>query len=367
MYSFVGSASSTATSGSSKTTSYSPIAGNTLFLPVYYNGTSPLTISSLKDQSNSPIPYTQAASLYDGASENGLVLLVVTSAPAGIAAISVALSGATASGIALGVYEYSSLSPIFDPTSTAVTATPSVAAGGTIFAPGITNTKQPAILFAMTLDFTHANQSASAGSGFTLRADSPIDTGGNTAFLEIEDRRVTTSGSSVAATFTSGSSVTDTWGTISVMLDEPAGAALAATPSDTTAASATLTNFEPPGWVSFAQWNVGMVGELERRVGITAPGLLKGPGVTNAAGVALALGTLVEIYPVNAGSSGNLTINDCASVADASSGNQIFTVTAADIVSGVPIDFPAPRHTFMLGFVVSSVPTGGEFGMLLDP
>ena len=62
-----------------------------------------------------------------------------------------------------------------------------------------------------------------------------------------------------------------------------------------------------------------------------------------------------NIYPIAAGSSGSLTITD--------NGVEVFTIASADIIAEVPI---AVGVTCAHDVTISSVPTGGEFGVLWE-
>jgi hypothetical protein len=79
-------------------------------------------------------------------------------------------------------------------------------------------------------------------------------------------------------------------------------------------------------------------------------------GVTAAAVIKAGAGRVSKISVLGVvGTGGALTINDCAAVADAAVGNQVFT-TAGTVAVGtvIALDFPC-----VTGIVVSAVPTGG--------
>lgn len=220
-YAFVGTASNFAASGASITVTYSPTAGNTLFIPVWYSSAATKTVSSVTDQSLNPISYTVVgSSVYDGSSEDGLRVLVVNSAPSGVTSIIVTISGSASGGIATGVYEYSGISSTFDPNSTGSTGTTAtVSPSGTITIPSITNTAQPAVMWAAVICITHDNRNVTAGTGFTLRAKTQIDS--VPGYMGVEDMAIT----SVAAqpvTFVSSASNTgtDSWAGVAVMINQ---------------------------------------------------------------------------------------------------------------------------------------------------
>jgi hypothetical protein len=89
-------------------------------------------------------------------------------------------------------------------------------------------------------------------------------------------------------------------------------------------------------------------GGTQSLAGISAPTVLKA-----APGVAW------SIFVVTAPTAGNLTVNDCLTVAGASEANQITSFAAANLVAGQLLKIgPWPYKT---GIVISSVGTGGVF------
>ena len=83
-------------------------------------------------------------------------------------------------------------------------------------------------------------------------------------------------------------------------------------------------------------------------------------GIYNAQVIKPAPGILVCVLVVTPGSSGNLTINDCANVGDATSANQIDTFAAASLTPGQPIKLDWPCTN---GITLSSVPSGSQFSV----
>src|ERR1700727_959011 len=86
--------------------------------------------------------------------------------------------------------------------------------------------------------------------------------------------------------------------------------------------------------------------------------------VAAAAVIKAVLGTIFSIATNNAGSSGNLIVNDCATTGAASAANQILTLTTAQLTSlmqkraSLRLNFPC-----LNGITVSSMPTGGQFSI----
>ena len=80
--------------------------------------------------------------------------------------------------------------------------------------------------------------------------------------------------------------------------------------------------------------------------------------ILNAQVIKTAPGILVRILVVTPGSSGNLTLNDCANVGDATSANEINTIAAASLTPGQTILLNWPCA---VGITISSVPVGGAF------
>ena len=77
--------------------------------------------------------------------------------------------------------------------------------------------------------------------------------------------------------------------------------------------------------------------------------------ILNPQVIKAAPGILVRILVVTPGSSGNLTLNDCANVGDASAANEIDTVAAASLTIGQTIVLNWPCAT---GITLSAVPSG---------
>lgn len=89
----------------------------------------------------------------------------------------------------------------------------------------------------------------------------------------------------------------------------------------------------------------GLPGGVQAHLGITATEVVKlGPSV------------LVRIIVQSPGTGGTLTLNDTDTVGHAASGNQILSLTNAQLTAGQQIVLEWPIGT---GIVVSSVPTGG--------
>lgn len=89
----------------------------------------------------------------------------------------------------------------------------------------------------------------------------------------------------------------------------------------------------------------GLPGGTQAHLGITAAEVVKlGPSV------------LVRIVVQSAGTGGTLTLNDTDTVGHAAAGNQILSLTNAQLTAGQQILLEWPIGT---GIVVSSVPTGG--------
>jgi hypothetical protein len=105
---------------------------------------------------------------------------------------------------------------------------------------------------------------------------------------------------------------------------------------------------------AFAAWNVGGVGGPTGQGNITAPVVIPiapSGGSARYAG----LGSLVSIFPLNAGTSGTLTVNDCVELDDASPENEILSIEVSAITQGVPIPV---NLTVRNGICFSSVPSG---------
>jgi hypothetical protein len=75
-------------------------------------------------------------------------------------------------------------------------------------------------------------------------------------------------------------------------------------------------------------------------------------------------GTLFSIATNNAGSSGNLVVNDCSTIGAASAANQILSLSAAQLATlqgkrnPIRMVFPC-----LNGITISSVPTGAAFSI----
>ena len=80
--------------------------------------------------------------------------------------------------------------------------------------------------------------------------------------------------------------------------------------------------------------------------------------ILNAQTVKASPGILVRVLVVTPGSSGNLTLNDCAAVGDATSVNEINTVAASSLTPGQTIYMNWPCST---GICISAVPSGSQF------
>ncbi len=173
--------------------------------------------------------------------------------------------------------------------------------------------------------------------------------------------------SSASWSWTGGAS-NSTAAAIATFKGTVSGAALAGTPSDASSASSTLTE-DSVAQGLFAAWNVGYVGEPTRHA-INAPAVIATMELPNgqlrqaAPGVYVKpCGILVKLTPFAAGSTGTLDVHDCGSLAEANGGNLVFQIAAASITAGV--DIPV-GITFQTGIVISSVPSGGWFGVSFD-
>jgi hypothetical protein len=81
--------------------------------------------------------------------------------------------------------------------------------------------------------------------------------------------------------------------------------------------------------------------------------------ITSASVVKSSSGTLFSIIIQNAGSSGNLIINDSATIGGAATSNQILSFTAAQLASLIQKCFPvALDFPCLNGITVSAVPAG---------
>jgi len=69
-------------------------------------------------------------------------------------------------------------------------------------------------------------------------------------------------------------------------------------------------------------------------------------------------GRLVQVMVVTPGTTGSLTLNNCATVGAATGGNQIISYLASGMFPGQIIDVGFTCDT---GIVVSAMPTGGQF------
>lgn len=87
------------------------------------------------------------------------------------------------------------------------------------------------------------------------------------------------------------------------------------------------------------------------------------PTVIALCGPEAPLGSIVQVFPIAAGTSGTFVVNDCATVAEANAGNQIFSLDYSQISANTPIEINAPFRT---GLVISSVPAGMQFAVLYD-
>ncbi len=90
--------------------------------------------------------------------------------------------------------------------------------------------------------------------------------------------------------------------------------------------------------------------------------------VTAAAVIKATPGTLAQINVVNAGTSGSLVVNDCATTATATTANQILNLTQAQVaalgaVTGGVIDCEFPCK---VGLTVSAVPAGSQLAVSYD-
>lgn len=118
-----------------------------------------------------------------------------------------------------------------------------------------------------------------------------------------------------------------------------------------------------------AAWNSQpLYASMNREIDFTAPtviGVLPGspPGSPADVPPSALWGSIVDIFPQTAPTSGTLVANDCASLADASAGNQMFSLPASEITAGTVIPVNA---TFRTGLVISQVPAGLTFGVTWD-
>src|SRR5271156_5108497 len=70
--------------------------------------------------------------------------------------------------------------------------------------------------------------------------------------------------------------------------------------------------------------------------------------------------TCYRITVSNPGSSGNLTLNDCATTGAANAANEIYNAPFGDLSSGQVITL---KWTCASGLVLSSIPTGGAIAI----
>lgn len=213
-----------------------------------------------------------------------------------------------------------------------------------------TNANEPAFWSALCLNLSGNNQPSSTDgtSGITLD--------GNSGCKGLTSSELVSTDASQTATFSGGS---DVYLTAIAIFDAaaPAGAALA---GGATSAASASGDLEPlPGGSAFAAWNVGTFGGPQRRV-ITAPTLLATTVFPTVTGTQ-PCGVPLEIFPIAPGTSGSFTLNDCGTLAEANSGNQVYSIAASAMQSGVLVEIPP--HVHQVGIVVSSVPAGGEFGI----
>jgi hypothetical protein len=85
---------------------------------------------------------------------------------------------------------------------------------------------------------------------------------------------------------------------------------------------------------------------------ITAPGVVAVPATRSK----------FVGYIMTGGSAGNLTFNDCATLAEASAANQIVSYPYADAIGATGL--AALNWPLLAGLVVSSVPTGATLAVL---
>jgi hypothetical protein len=257
-YAYVGGAS-TATSASNSTSltlTYSPTAGNSLFLTVAYDNSSQRTITSLVDQSSNPITYSLVGQLQDSPSYQGLAVLYCPTVGSGITGITVSLSSGTG-GIGLDAREYSYLSGITTlagsktASATFTTATDAVTTGS------IVPTGAPGICFAVAGDITAAATPA-AGTGYTSRAADSFAMHFGTSLYRIEDARYTTTGGTTP-TFTSTGASGNSFFVIAAMVQEQQAAATLTSPTlashTDVSATGTISSNEAGGTVYAAITN----------------------------------------------------------------------------------------------------------------
>lgn len=89
----------------------------------------------------------------------------------------------------------------------------------------------------------------------------------------------------------------------------------------------------------------GLPGGINEALDVTAPAVIKAtPGI------------LVRVQVLVAGSAGNLTINDCATLGAAAVANEIASIPFGSLSLIQPLVFEWPCAT---GIVLSAIPTGG--------
>ncbi|HEV2269001.1 MAG TPA: hypothetical protein VGR92_06050 [Steroidobacteraceae bacterium] len=171
-----------------------------------------------------------------------------------------------------------------------------------------------------------------SGSGGSITPAFTSPDGGSAAFIIVQ---FVLSPPATAAAFTSNSTQKATSSSTATTAIRPVSSA-----RTVSAARGPLTS----GGESLQTWNVGG-GDLRREI-------ITGPTVLDSTSGPEPCGTVHDIYPVNPGTSGSLTITD--------NGVEVFTIAAANITPGVVIPV---GETCWHDITISAVPTGGEFGV----
>lgn len=188
-------------------------AGNTIVIGIVYyqSAATPLSISSVTNQSATPVTYSEP-STQRFATDTGLNFILIQNVPSGTTGLIVTMSGAPAFGSNWVLGEYSGLVTSGTDGASSLSASASTSTDA-VTSGTASNTVQPAAVIGIATDSAF-NTIPIAGTGFT----SNVGIGA----LRLEFKRITATGSQ-AATFTNNHGSSCNHITAMVVLDEPGG------------------------------------------------------------------------------------------------------------------------------------------------
>lgn len=118
MSAYVGKATAVASgSQSSVSVTYSPVAGNSLWLLITYDQSGPyaLAANAIKDQANNNIPYIELGTgINIDASYTGAHVVYCPNVPSGVTSVKATMASTLTQGMGMTVVEYSGQSTVAD-------------------------------------------------------------------------------------------------------------------------------------------------------------------------------------------------------------------------------------------------------------